>query len=74
MGALLTRRRWHVAAVGRPYPKAIGGTPTGLSWDGTTLTLGFEGRNGVAKRHDIFFPSATPAIACDGKPVANIFK
>jgi endoglycosylceramidase len=59
-----------MAAVARPYAKAIGGTPTAMSWDGTTFTLGFQRRDGVAAEHDVFFPYPTPVIACGGKAVA----
>ncbi|HXU68965.1 MAG TPA: cellulase family glycosylhydrolase [Polyangia bacterium] len=67
---------WHdrpdmIAAVARPYAKAIGGKPTVMSWDGTTFTLAFEPRAGIAHRHDIFFPSPTPLIACDGETLAG---
>ena len=65
---------WHdrpdmMAAVSRPYVKAIGGTPQAMTWDGTTLTLAFTPRAGVPTRHDVFFPGAAPRIACDGAPV-----
>jgi endoglycosylceramidase len=65
---------WHdraemMAAVSRPYTKAVGGEPVAMSWDGSTFTLGFQTRDGVARRHDVFFPFAAPTIACDGKPV-----
>ncbi len=60
-----------ISAVARPYAKAIGGTPVAMSWDGTTFTLASKRRDGVARQHDIFFPSANPAIACDGKPVPS---
>jgi endoglycosylceramidase len=60
-----------ISAVARPYAKAIGGTPTAMSWDGTTFTLGFDKRDGVITQHDIFFPSPTPVIACDGAPVPD---
>jgi endoglycosylceramidase len=59
-----------IAAVSRPYAKAIGGAPVSMVWDGKTLTLGFTRRSGVVPKHDVFFPGATPAIACDEKPVA----
>ena len=59
-----------ITAVARPYAKAIGGTPTAMSWDGNTFTLAFEKRDGVLAQHDIFFPSPTPVIACDGAPIA----
>ena len=59
-----------IAAVARPYAKAVGGTPTAMSWDGNAFTLAFEKRDGVLAQHDIFFPSATPVISCDGQPVA----
>jgi len=60
-----------IAAVARPYAKAIGGTPRAMSWDGNTFTLAFEKRDGVLAQHDIFFPSPAPAIACDGAPVSG---
>ena len=60
-----------IGAVARPYAKAIGGAPNAMSWDGTTFTLAFQKRDGVLARHDIFFPMATPAIACDGAPVVG---
>lgn len=59
-----------MSAVGRPRVVAIGGTPQSMSWDGSTLTLAFSARNGVTPDHDVFFPGAPPAIACDGKPVS----
>ena len=67
---------WHdrpemIGAVSRPYAKAIGGMPVAMSWDGTTFTLGIQKRDGVAHQHDIFFPFANAAIACDGKPVGG---
>ena len=60
-----------IAAVARPYAKAIGGEPLAMSWDGTTFTLASKRRDGVPRQHDIFFPSATPSIACDGKPLSG---
>jgi len=68
---------WHdrpdmIAAVARPYAKAIGGTPVAMSWDGTTFTLGFQKRDGVAPQHDIYFPYPGPVVSCDGKPAANV--
>ncbi len=60
-----------MAAVARPYAKAIGGTPVTMSWDGTTFTLDSKRRDGVSRQHDIFFPSAAPAIACDGKTLSG---
>jgi len=60
-----------IAAVARPYAKAIGGTPRAMSWDGNTFTLAFEKRDGVLAQHDIFFPSPAPAITCDGAPVSG---
>ena len=60
-----------IAAVARPYAKAIGGTPTMMSWDGTTFTLASSKRDGVARQHDIFFPFASPAISCNGRPAAS---
>jgi hypothetical protein len=60
-----------MAAVGRPHAVAIGGTPQSLSWNGQTLTLGFATRSGVPSDHDVFFPGAPPAIACDGKAVPS---
>ena len=60
-----------ISAVSRPYAKAIGGTPTAMSWDGATFTLNFQNRGGVAHQHDIFFPSPSPLVACDGKPLSG---
>ena len=60
-----------IAAVSRPYAKAIGGVPTAMSWDGTTFTLSFQHRSGVAHQHDIFFPTPNPSVACDGKAVPS---
>jgi len=60
-----------IAAVARPYAKAVGGTPLAMSWDGATFTLASKRRDGVPRRHDIFFPGSTPTIACDGKPVSS---
>lgn len=60
-----------MGAVARPFAKAIGGAPTGMTWDGTQLTVGFKRRDGVSARHDIFFPGATPVIRCDGNGVTS---
>ena len=60
-----------IAAVARPYAKAVGGIPSAMSWDGTTFTLASSRRDGVARRHDVFFPYASPTIACNGKPLAG---
>jgi hypothetical protein len=43
-----------------------------MSWDGTTFTLGFQARDGVARQHDIFFPYPSPLVMCDGKPTTNV--
>jgi endoglycosylceramidase len=65
---------WHdrpdmIAAVARPYAKAVGGTPTSMTWDGTTFTLAFERRDGVFPQHEVFFPAADARLSCGGAPV-----
>jgi endoglycosylceramidase len=67
---------WHdrpemIAAVARPYAKATGGSPGAMSWDGTTFTLGFERRDGVAPQHDVFFPVASALVSCNGVAVKS---
>jgi endoglycosylceramidase len=57
-------------AVSRPYAQAIGGDPTAMTWDGTTLTVQFTGRGDVPGTHDLFWSSGTPTIECDGQVVA----
>jgi hypothetical protein len=57
-----------MAAVARPYAKIVGGAATSISWDGVTLTVSFR-QNGAPPRHEIFFPSGTPRIRCDGRDV-----
>ncbi len=56
--------------VGRPRAQAIGGDPTSLTWDGTTLRIAFTTRPDVAGLHDVYWPGGTPVIECDGKTVA----
>ena len=56
--------------VSRPYAQAVGGDPTAMSWDGTTLTVEFTGRGDVPGTHDLYWNKGTPTIACDGKTVA----
>jgi hypothetical protein len=51
-----------IAAISRPYARAIGGDASSMKWDGTTLTVAYTG----AAPSDIFFPSATPVFRCDG--------
>jgi endoglycosylceramidase len=53
-------------AISRPYAQAIGGNPTALTWDGTTLTIAFNGRADVPSEHDIFWNRGAPTIRCDG--------
>jgi endoglycosylceramidase len=59
-------------AVGRARAQAIGGDPTTIGWDGGTLRVGFTSRADVPAEHDIFWPGAAPAIACDDQPVAPL--
>jgi endoglycosylceramidase len=56
--------------VSRPYAQAIGGDPTAMTWDGTTLTVAFTGRADVPGTHDLFWSAGTPTIECDGNVVA----
>ena len=62
-----TERPAFIAAVARPYARAIGGDPTGMRWDGTQLTVPFRGKNGV---HDLFFPFPVATASCNGAGVA----
>ena len=67
---------WHdrpdmIAAVARPYVESVGGNPTAISWDGTSLTLGFERRDGVAGQHDVFFPWPSALVSCNGSSVKS---
>jgi endoglycosylceramidase len=62
-----TDRPAFIAAVARPYARAIGGDPTGMRWDGTQLTVTFKGKNGV---HDLFFPFPVTTASCNGAGVA----
>jgi hypothetical protein len=55
--------------VSRPYAQAIGGDPTSMTWDGTTLTVQFTGRDDVPGTHDLFWSSGSPTLECDGKAV-----
>ena len=50
------------AAVSRPYAQAVGGDPTAMTWDGTSLTVTFRGRDDVPGEHDLFWNSGTPTI------------
>ncbi len=58
------------ASVSRPYAQAIGGDPTGMTWDGTTLTVKFNGRDDVPGTHDLFWSAGSPTLECDGKAIA----
>jgi endoglycosylceramidase len=58
-----------IAAVSRPYPKAIGGDPRRVAWDGTTLTVELAPRGNVSPEHDVFFPRGTPTVSCAGQKV-----
>ncbi|HWE29818.1 MAG TPA: cellulase family glycosylhydrolase, partial [Polyangia bacterium] len=58
------------ASVSRPYAQAIGGDPTAMTWDGTTLTVQFTGRDDVPGTHDLFWSSGSPTLACDGESVS----
>jgi endoglycosylceramidase len=71
----LTDGRWTprlpvIAALSRPYARAIGGDPVAMTWDGERLTVRFTARPDVAPLHDIFWPNGLPSVSCDGDPVA----
>jgi endoglycosylceramidase len=53
----------------RPYAPAVGGDVTGLTWDGSALTVAFHGHPGVPAEHDVFWNHGTPKITCDGADV-----
>lgn len=57
------------AAVSRPYAQAVGGDPKAMTWDGTTLTVQFNGRSDVPGTHDLYWNKGTPTIECDGQAV-----
>jgi endoglycosylceramidase len=67
-----TERPQMIAAVSRPYPQAIGGDPTGIHWDGATLTVTFTGKSGVPPVHDLFFPGSAPTVRCDGAEAPSV--
>jgi endoglycosylceramidase len=56
----------------RPYAPATGGDLDGETWDGSSLTVSFHGKGGVAPRHAIFWNRGTPAFSCDGAPVTPV--
>jgi hypothetical protein len=61
-----------VDALSRPYAMAIGGDPVAAHFDGSALTVTFEGRGGVPARHDVFWNRGAPSITCDGKRLAAV--
>jgi endoglycosylceramidase len=54
----------------RPYAPAVGGDVTRVTWDGTALTVAFNGHPGVPAEHDVFWNLGTPKITCDGAGAA----
>ncbi|MFD0685315.1 cellulase family glycosylhydrolase [Actinomadura fibrosa] len=44
----------------RPYPRAVAGTPTRISYSSGTLTVGWKTRPGISAPTELWFPSATP--------------
>ena len=65
-----TPRAAMMDALSRPYAMAVGGDVVATTFDGASLSLVLRGRDDVPARHDIFWNRGTPAITCDGKPVA----
>ncbi|WP_067487130.1 cellulase family glycosylhydrolase [Actinomadura hibisca] len=47
----------------RPYPRAVAGTPTKISYSSGTLTVGWRNRAGVTAPTEIWWPSGTPKVA-----------
>ncbi|QFG27299.1 cellulase family glycosylhydrolase [Actinomadura sp. WMMB 499] len=46
----------------RPYPRAVAGTPTEISYDGTSLKVGWRARSGTSGPTEIWFPTDSPVV------------
>jgi hypothetical protein len=41
-----------------------------VTWDGSTLSVAFDGRADVTGPHQIYWPGGNPTAACDGRPTS----